>query len=139
AQTGRAVNTADAYRDSRFDNRTDASSGFKTETLLAAPMRTPTGEIVGVVEILNKRRRAFTREDEEFLAEVATHAALAVAAVREHEAAVANARRDGAASVVRAVMPLLLPATWPETPGFESAPLRWRAESPNVAVYAVAP
>ena len=52
-------------------------------------MRTPRGEIVGVVEILNKRRRNFTKEDEEFLAEVGTHAALAVEGVREHEAAVA--------------------------------------------------
>ena len=139
AQTGRVVNIADAYRDLRFDKRTDASSGFKTETLLAAPMRTPSGEIVGVVEILNKRRRTFTREDEEFLAEVATHAALAVAAVREHDAAVRAAREAGAATVARAILPLLLPASWPETPGFESAPLRWHSEKPNVAVYAVAP
>jgi serine/threonine protein kinase len=137
AQTGQVVNTVDAYQDPRFDKRTDASSGFKTVSILAAPMRTPKGEIVGVVEILNKRRRNFTREDEEFLAEVATHAALAVAGVREHEAAVRQARSDGAAAVARAVMPLLLPAAWPQTPGFDSAPLRWRSEAPNVAIYAV--
>ncbi len=58
---------------------TDASSGFRTSTILAAPMRTPAGEIVGVVELLNKRHRPFTKEDEEFLAEVGTHSALAVA------------------------------------------------------------
>lgn len=138
AQTGQVVNTVDAYQDPRFDKRTDASSGFKTVSILAAPMRTPKGEIVGVVEILNKRRRNFTREDEEFLAEVATHAALAVAGVREHEAAVRQAREEGAAAVARAVMPLLLPAAWPETPGFDSAPLRWRSETPNVAIYSVA-
>jgi serine/threonine protein kinase len=137
ATTGQVVNIANAYQDTRFDKRTDASSGFKTATLLAAPMRTPSGEIVGVVEILNKRRRAFTREDEEFLAEVATHAALAVASVREHEAAVRQAREDGAAAVAKAVMPLLLPASWPQTPGFDSAPLRWRSASPDVAIYAV--
>ena len=45
----------------------DASSGFTTRTILAAPLRTPTGEIVGVVELLNKRSGAFTKEDEEFL------------------------------------------------------------------------
>ena len=137
AETGRVLNSANAYQDPRFDKRTDASSGFKTVSILAAPMRTPKGEIVGVVEILNKRRRDFTREDEEFLGEVATHAALAVAGVREHEAAVRQAREEGAAAVARAVTPLLLPAAWPETPGFDSAPLRWRAESANLAVYAV--
>ncbi len=137
AQTGQVVNSFDAYQDARFDKRTDASSGFKTVSILAAPMRTPTGEIVGVVEILNKRRRNFTKEDEEFLAEIGTHAALAVASVREHEAAVRQARKDGAAAVLRSVTPLLLPAAWPETPGFDSVPLRWRSEQPNVALYAV--
>ena len=138
AETGQVVNSADAYKDPRFDKRTDAASGFKTESILAAPMRTPAGEIVGVVEILNKRRRQFTKEDEEFLAEVASHAALAVAAVREHEAAVRRAREDGAAAVLRAVTPLLLPAAWPEAPGFDAAPLRWRSETPSLALYAVA-
>ncbi len=138
AQTGQVINIVDAYQDPRFDNRTDASSGFKTVSILAAPMRAPRGEIVGVVEILNKRRRRFTKEDEEFLAEIGTHAALAVESVREHEEAVRLARRDGAAAVLKGVMPLLLPSAWPETPGFDSAPLRWRSEEPSVAIYAVA-
>ncbi len=137
AQTGQVINSADAYRDVRFDKSTDSSSGFKTMSILAAPMRSPRGEIVGVVEILNKRRRNFTREDEEFLAEVATHAALAVESVREHEVAVRSARRAGAAAVLRGVSPLLNPSTWPETPGFESAPLRWRSEAPGLSIYAV--
>ena len=137
AKTGQVVNIPDAYQDIRFDKRTDASSGFKTVSVLAAPMRTPRGDIVGVVEILNKRRRAFTKEDEEFLAEVGTHAALAVASVREHQAEVARARREGAHAVLRGVLPLLNPTAWPATPGFESAPLRWRSEQPNLLLYAV--
>jgi len=137
ARTGELINVADAYRDPRFDRSSDKSSGFKTRSLLAAPMRTPRGEIVGVVEILNKRRRSFNKEDEEFLAEVATHAALAVEGVREHEAAVRRARREGAAAVLQGVMPLLLPTAWPETPGFDSAPLRWRSAEPGLSLYAV--
>jgi serine/threonine protein kinase len=137
ARTGETVNVRDAYLDPRFDQRTDVSSGFRTVSILAAPMRTPGGEIVGVVEILNKRRRDFTKEDEEFLAEVATHAALAVRGLREHEAEVRRARRDGAAAVLRGVMPLVNPHSWPETPGYESAPLRWRSEEPGLVVYGV--
>ncbi len=139
AKTGQVINTVDAYQDARFDKRTDASSGFKTLSMVAAPLRTPRGEIVGVVEVLNKRRRNFTKEDEEFLAEVGTHAALAVESVREHEAAVRQARREGAAAILKGVSPLLNPSTWPETPGFESSPLRWRSEEPGLSVYAVEP
>ncbi|HTO87673.1 MAG TPA: protein kinase [Thermoanaerobaculia bacterium] len=137
AEKGTIINTTDAYRDPRFHANVDASSGFRTQSILAAPLRTPAGEIVGVVEILNKRRGAFTKEDEEFLQEVGTHAALAVEGVRQHEAAVATARREGAAAVIRSAAALMTPAAWPETPGFESAPLRWRSEEWNILSYAV--
>ncbi len=137
AETGALVNTADAYRDPRFHSKVDASSGFKTQTILAAPMRTPAGEIVGVVEILNKRHGSFTKEDEEFLTEVGTHAALAVEGVRQHEAAVARARREGAEAVIRRAASSLAPGAWPEAPGFESAPLRWRSDEWNLLSYAV--
>ncbi len=137
AESGAVINTTDAYRDPRFHAKVDASSGFRTQSILAAPMRTPAGEIVGVVEILNKRHGAFTKEDEEFLKEVGTHAALAVEGVRQHEAAVTQARREGAAAVIRSAAALLAPGSWPETAGFESAPLRWRSEEWNILSYAV--
>lgn len=135
AERGIIINTGDAYKDKRFESRVDESSGFKTSSILAAPMRTPRGEIVGVVEILNKRRRGFTKEDEEFLAEVGTHAALAVEGVRQHEAAVAEARREGARGLIKSAQALLAPGAWPQTPGFESAPLRWRSEEINLISY----
>ncbi|HEY6928909.1 MAG TPA: protein kinase [Thermoanaerobaculia bacterium] len=139
AKTGEIINITDAYKDPRFDSRTDATSGFTTRTILAAPMRTPKGEIVGVVEILNKRQRVFTKEDEEFLAEVGTHSALAVESVRQHEAAVQAARLEGAAEVLKAAQQFLAPSAWPDTPGFESAPLRWRSDDLNLVSYAVEP
>ena len=127
AKTGEIINITDAYKDPRFDSRTDATSGFTTRTILAAPLRTPKGEIVGVVEILNKRQRVFTKEDEEFLAEVGTHSALAVESVRQHEAAVqrrAAGGRGGGPEGGAAVSAPRAPGR--TTPGFESAPLRWQ-------------
>jgi serine/threonine protein kinase len=112
AKTGEIVNIADAYNDPRFDSRTDSSSGFRTRTILAAPLRTPAGEIIGVVELLNKRNRAFTKEDEEFLAEVGTHSALAVEGVRQHESAVTRAFREGSAAVLRRVRATFGPGEW---------------------------
>ena len=132
AKTGEIVNIPDAYGDSRFDPRTDSSSGFRTRTILAAPLRTPAGEIIGVVELLNKRNRAFTKEDEEFLAEVGTHSALAVAGVRQHEAAVTRARKEGAAAAIRGARALLGPGVWPRVPGWETAPLRWESDEGNL-------
>ena len=137
AKTGQIISIPDAYKDPRFDSRTDLVSGFKTRSLLCAPLRTPGGEIVGVVQLLNKRQRPFTKEDEEFLADVGTHSALAVANVRQHEAAVARARREGAEDVLKSAQTMLQPAVWPDTPGFDSAPLRWRSSELDVFAYAV--
>ncbi|HEY6064787.1 MAG TPA: GAF domain-containing protein, partial [Thermoanaerobaculia bacterium] len=137
AANGRIVNVSDAYNDRRFDSRTDADSGFHTVSILAAPMRTPAGEIVGVVEILNKRRGSFTKEDEEFLAEVGTHAALAVEGDRRYEAAVDQARREGASRALRGTAAFLVPQSWPTTPGFESAPLRWSSGEFGLMAFAV--
>lgn len=137
AKTGQIISIPDAYKDPRFDSRTDLASGFKTRSLLCAPLRTPGGEIVGVVQLLNKRQRPFTKEDEEFLAEVGTHSALAVSNVRQHEAAVARARREGAEDVLKGAQTMLQPAAWPETAGFDSAPLRWRGAELDVFAYVV--
>ena len=138
ARTGEIVNVGDAYNDRRFDSQTDSGSGFRTSSIVAAPMRTPAGEIVGVVEILNKRRGgSFTKEDEEFLAEVGTHAALAVAGVRQHEAAVEAARKEGAARALKGAAALLVPHAWPDSTAFDAAPLRWRTSDLSLAAFAV--
>jgi len=126
AAEGRPILTVNAASDPRHDPSSDSSSGFKTVSLLAAPMKIPSGEVVGVIEVLNKRRNAFDREDEEFLSSVAEHAALAVASSRQHQEAVDDAAQAGRQEMLRALRPLLSPSEWPETPGFDSAPLRWR-------------
>ncbi|HKB69792.1 MAG TPA: protein kinase [Thermoanaerobaculia bacterium] len=129
AAEGKPILTLDVAADPRHDPGPDSTSGFKTVSLLAVPMRTPSGEIAGVIEVLNKRRGAFTREDEEFLAAVADHAALAVESSRQHRSAIAEAAGEAREGLLRAIRPLLFPAEWPPTPGFDSAPLRWRAST----------
>ena len=47
---GKVENIQDAYADSRFDSTHDANTGFKTDTILAAPVRDGKNNIVGVVQ-----------------------------------------------------------------------------------------
>jgi putative methionine-R-sulfoxide reductase with GAF domain len=129
AAEGKPIVALDAASDPRHDRGPDSTSGFHTLSLLAVPMKRPSGEIAGVIEVLNKRRGAFTREDEEFLTSVAEHAAIAVEGSRQHRAAMEQAAGGGREAVLRAIRPLLFPAEWPATPGYDSAPLRWRAEA----------
>jgi adenylate cyclase len=53
AQTGNPVRVIDAYKDDRFDPSYDLHTGFKTRSMLAVPI-TLNGEIIGVLEVINK-------------------------------------------------------------------------------------
>jgi K+-sensing histidine kinase KdpD len=78
AETGKVVNIADAYRDPRFHPEIDKKSGYKTHNVLCMPMRNRNGNIVGVFQLLNKKRGPFTHEDESFIDALSVHAAIAL-------------------------------------------------------------
>jgi adenylate cyclase len=53
----------DAYADKRFDSSTDTQTGYRTRTILCAPLRTKKGKVIGVAQLLNKIDGQFTPED----------------------------------------------------------------------------
>jgi len=85
AMTGKPANVADAYKDPHFNPEFDRKSGFRTRSVLAVPMRTRRGEIIGVTQALNKRGGTFTREDEELLTALSGQAAVAIEIARQYE------------------------------------------------------
>jgi Nif-specific regulatory protein len=76
--TGQLVNVADARQDPRFYQEIDAQTSYRTQSVLAVPLRNFAGEIIGTFEVLNKRRGAFAAEDEEILRTLAAQAAVAI-------------------------------------------------------------
>jgi adenylate cyclase len=77
-QGGKGLIIHDAYADPRFDREIDEKTGFKTRSILCAPIRTARNEIIGVVQTLNKRTGRFTAEDLELLEAMALQAASAL-------------------------------------------------------------
>ena len=64
AASGVAENIQDAYKDTRFNRRIDASTGYRTRTIICLPMKNQRGEVVGVIQCINKRTGTpFTQED----------------------------------------------------------------------------
>jgi len=58
------LNIPDAYQDSRFDQAVDKSTGYKTKTILAYPLRNTAGEAIGVFQVINKNSLVnFNEED----------------------------------------------------------------------------
>ncbi len=77
-QTGEGTTIDDAYSDERFNRTVDEATGYKTKTIVAAPVRTVKGEVIGVIQILNKNKGAFTQGDLELLEAMTTQAAVAL-------------------------------------------------------------
>lgn len=99
ALTGEAVNVPDVYDlptglPYSFNRSFDESVGYRTQSILSVPMRTPKGEIVGVLQLLNAKRdpaarlrsaadverdvRPFTAHRQELVASLASQAAVAL-------------------------------------------------------------
>jgi Nif-specific regulatory protein len=73
AMTGQTINVADAYEHPLFYKELDLQTGYRTQTLLAVPLRDLKGEIIGVGEAINKENGVFTDEDAELLQTLAAH------------------------------------------------------------------
>ncbi|MGA7123844.1 MAG: GAF domain-containing sensor histidine kinase [Polyangiaceae bacterium] len=78
ARTGKPLHVRDAYKDPRFSAEWDMLSGYRTRSILAAPIRNHLGKTMGVVQVLNKKRGEFTDDDAEILAALATQAAVSI-------------------------------------------------------------
>src|SRR5205823_228952 len=67
AATGETVNIPDAYQDPRFNPAFDRESGYRTRTILCMPLVGRDGSRLGAVQVLNKRKGAFSADDEALL------------------------------------------------------------------------
>ncbi|KAH3756086.1 3'5'-cyclic nucleotide phosphodiesterase family protein [Pelomyxa schiedti] len=67
ATTGEVLNITDAYADKRFNDEVDKKTGYHTRNIICVPIRNTQDDIIGVTQIINKRKGAFTKEDEELL------------------------------------------------------------------------
>ena len=65
----------DPYSDPRFNPDIDRKTGYRTKNILAVPLKTYSGNIVGVLEVINKKNGEFSEEDMKLAELLAIHAA----------------------------------------------------------------
>jgi len=86
ASTGETLNISDAYSDDRFDSSFDKESGFKTKSILATPVREPNGDLVAVLQCINKEEEGkFSKLDEVLMEHIAAHVGVALRNVKLYE------------------------------------------------------
>lgn len=79
ARTGEGVNIKDAYNDERFNHDIDNYRPEKTKTILCIPFKNLKQEVVGVIQITNKKNnRVFSDKDEDLLMAIGSSAGIAI-------------------------------------------------------------
>ncbi|MBK8062991.1 MAG: GAF domain-containing protein [Betaproteobacteria bacterium] len=76
--TGAGLIVHDAYADPRFNRSVDERTGFVTRNILCAPIKSAKGHMVGVAQLLNKRKGRFTPADLALLEAMASQGAVAL-------------------------------------------------------------
>ena len=90
ASSGETVNIPDAYSDDRFQPAFDQQTGYRTRSILCIPMRNHIGQIIGAVQVLNKKAGPFDEDDEALLAALASQAAIAIENTKLYQSVVSK-------------------------------------------------
>lgn len=101
AKHGRSLCVTDAYKDKRFDQSVDRRTGYRTRGILTSPVRRPqSNQLVGVVQVLNKREGDFEPDDARLLEAIAAELGVALEVSQlygeamEHTAALEETHRE---------------------------------------------
>lgn len=121
AKHGEIVNLRDAYDDPRFESEFDKRLGYRTRTVLCLPIRNKDDQVIGVLQLLNKRTGVFTAGDEGFLAALSDHVALALENAQLHRELLAKQRLERDLELARNIQRSLLPESPPVLEGFDIA------------------
>jgi phosphoserine phosphatase RsbU/P len=121
AKTGDIVNIPDAYADPRFNPEVDKRTGYHTRNILCLPIRNKAGKIIASLQLLNKKRGAFTDEDTDFLLTLSGHMALALENAQLHQQLLDKERMERELALARGIQRSLLPETTPMVEGFDIA------------------
>ena len=83
-RSGETVLIANAYEDPRFNPEIDARSGYRTRTMLVAPIDDRDGNRAGVLQVVNKREGEFDGTDRDLAHALAASAGIALEHARLH-------------------------------------------------------
>ncbi len=119
AAEGKTILLKDASKDKRFFAGYDKKSGFVTKSMLCHPMKNRSGKVVGVFQILNKRRGTFDEQDIQFLEAFSDHVVLAVENVRLVQAGLEQERIQRDLQIAASIQQRIIPKELPPIAGYQ--------------------
>ena len=129
------VNVPDAYADDRFNPEVDRQTGFRTRNILSVPLLDYHGELVGVVQVLNRRSGAFGDYEISLAEALAAQAGVALQRARLIRAFLEKQEMDRAMALARDIQQQALPERPPAIEGFDVAGLSEPADATGGDTY----
>ncbi len=116
AQTGQPLNVPDVSKDPRFYDQVDRATGFRTRSILGAPL-VVRGRVIGVAEVINRRDgRPFDDDDIELFTAFCRQVALAIENARMHREMLERQRLEQQLEAAKVIQESFLPKEMPSCP-----------------------
>jgi serine phosphatase RsbU (regulator of sigma subunit) len=120
-QANHVLNIADPYNDPRFNPANDKRTGFRTRSILAAPMGDMDGKPLGVIQGINRHDGPFTADHQSLIQLLSDQAGVAIQRYRLQMAAMEIVALRREMDLARRVQDLMIPKNPPSVPGIEAA------------------
>jgi phosphoserine phosphatase len=120
-QKRRLINVEDCYSDLRFNQEIDRKTGFRSRCLLSIPLIGLEEELVGVLQVLNKRDGVFTVDDEALGRILAAQCGVAIQRAKLIEDHVIKLKLESDLALARDIQMGVLPAELPSIEGYQLA------------------
>lgn len=120
-QTGQSLNVPDAYDDPRFNRQIDLQTGFRTRSVLAVPLYNYSGQLMGVLQTLNKADGCFEAYDEWLAVVLSAQAGVALQRQKLLVEYATKQRMQRDLDIARTIQQQILPKKPPQVAGFDVA------------------
>lgn len=135
AQQLKVINVPDAYADPRFNPEIDRSTGFRTRSILTVPMVGLDGQLMGVLQLLNRSGGPFVAADEELAVTMGAIAGVALQRQLLLEEFAKKRKLVHDLEVAREIQQGILPDAAPASDGFDIAGWNRPADQTGGDVY----
>ncbi len=121
ALTGEIINIEDARHDPRLNTIFTTQAGIVVRNMLTVPMLNHHQEVIGVLQIINKRGEPFTQNDEKLLSAMATQAAIGIENARLLAQEIAQTLFNQELETAKNIQLGFLPSQIPQLSGWQIA------------------
>ena len=120
-RTRQVLVVPEAYDDPRFNRAIDRKTGYRTRNILTVPLIPPDGDVIGVLQLLNKTGGPFDERDEMMAGALGSLIGITIKRQILLDAAARKERLEHDLGIARRIQTQLLPDSDPRVPGFDIA------------------